>query len=356
MESYYVLAADGREYGPATMDQMVAWHREGRIAPDTMVRVAGTGAQLRARDLLGPSVVHAPPPQNRFGGPGTGPQGPVAPGFQSHGATPAPRRPTPAWVWLMVGASACMLCVGLPLASVVPAIDQVRQAISAEAPRRVADSLLGYTRRHDSKFPVFTDSTTLVDAIGSELGGGDDRRAARSFTYNTGLSGADLKRIGNPDAVWMLRDANGETCFVGGSCRPVGGSEFAEASKVAIETVSVAVAEARAVMVSLETMAIDDTDLTSVGNEDVFREMVSEGLDSDPELLKQYEFNPALFGQDGSVWTRVSWFFRRRTAEADGTFVVGTGDLKVKSMPPSEFETLRSAPRVPAPPSKGVEL
>ncbi|MCS6950501.1 MAG: DUF4190 domain-containing protein [bacterium] len=61
---YYVIAHDGNRYGPADIETLQQWVREGRIAPNTTLEDEYTGTQIRANLL--PELSHlfptAPPP------------------------------------------------------------------------------------------------------------------------------------------------------------------------------------------------------------------------------------------------------------------------------------------------------
>ena len=49
-DQYWVTGADGREYGPVTLDALVRWVREGRVVAHTQVR-AGEASAVEARTL-----------------------------------------------------------------------------------------------------------------------------------------------------------------------------------------------------------------------------------------------------------------------------------------------------------------
>ncbi|GBC95074.1 hypothetical protein HRbin16_00861 [bacterium HR16] len=62
---YYVIAHDGNRYGPADIETLQQWVREGRVAPNTTLEDEFTGTQVRASLL--PELSHlfpstAPPP------------------------------------------------------------------------------------------------------------------------------------------------------------------------------------------------------------------------------------------------------------------------------------------------------
>lgn len=54
---YFVIGTDGRRYGPADVDTLVQWAREGRIIASTMLIERGTDRQLRADCLTAIAVV-----------------------------------------------------------------------------------------------------------------------------------------------------------------------------------------------------------------------------------------------------------------------------------------------------------
>lgn len=48
---YFVIGSDGNRYGPADVDTLVEWTREGRIVPGTMLIERGTERSLHASEL-----------------------------------------------------------------------------------------------------------------------------------------------------------------------------------------------------------------------------------------------------------------------------------------------------------------
>ncbi len=72
---YYVIAHDGKRYGPADVTTLQQWVREGRIAPNTTLEDEFTGTQIRASLL--PELSHlfpstgAPPSDAGIGPPRT---------------------------------------------------------------------------------------------------------------------------------------------------------------------------------------------------------------------------------------------------------------------------------------------
>ena len=73
-EQYFVVAVDGKEYGPADLETLRQWVREGRVVHGTHIRKAGGGVAYAGKmaelaDLFPPRDSHAaapaqaPPPQ-----------------------------------------------------------------------------------------------------------------------------------------------------------------------------------------------------------------------------------------------------------------------------------------------------
>jgi len=48
---YFLIASDGQHYGPADVDTLVAWAREGRLVEASLLEERGSGRQLHAGDL-----------------------------------------------------------------------------------------------------------------------------------------------------------------------------------------------------------------------------------------------------------------------------------------------------------------
>jgi hypothetical protein len=67
---YFVLSPDGQKFGPATVPTLNQWIQEGRIAPQTLLQDAATGAQIVARALpalsFAPQPTLAPPDANPY--------------------------------------------------------------------------------------------------------------------------------------------------------------------------------------------------------------------------------------------------------------------------------------------------
>jgi TM2 domain-containing membrane protein YozV len=54
---YYVIGSDGQRYGPADVDSLVQWAREGRLIPETILVESGTEAQRRADTIVALAAV-----------------------------------------------------------------------------------------------------------------------------------------------------------------------------------------------------------------------------------------------------------------------------------------------------------
>lgn len=57
MVYYYVIGSDGQRYGPADVDSLVQWAREGRLIPETILVESGTEAQRRADTIVALAAV-----------------------------------------------------------------------------------------------------------------------------------------------------------------------------------------------------------------------------------------------------------------------------------------------------------
>lgn len=60
---YMVLASDGQEYGPATVETLKQWVQEDRLRPESMLKDFHTGQRLPASQVPGLFAATAPPPQ-----------------------------------------------------------------------------------------------------------------------------------------------------------------------------------------------------------------------------------------------------------------------------------------------------
>lgn len=56
MVYYFVIGGDGQRYGPADIDALVQWAREGRLVGETTLIERGTDRQLRADSITAISV------------------------------------------------------------------------------------------------------------------------------------------------------------------------------------------------------------------------------------------------------------------------------------------------------------
>jgi hypothetical protein len=125
-ESWYVLAG-GQQYGPyplAVMEQFVA---EGRVTPQTMLRLGETGAWAPAGPML--DFSHAPASAGEPSPGGFPPPGPM-------GYAPPPRSSNSTWIILAVVGGCLVLllfCVVLPmLAFLFFGVSEVRQVHESE--------------------------------------------------------------------------------------------------------------------------------------------------------------------------------------------------------------------------------
>ncbi len=62
MDQYFVLAPDGRDYGPVDLPGLLEWLREGRVLPATLIR-KNDAAPVPAETLPELAVVFSPPPR-----------------------------------------------------------------------------------------------------------------------------------------------------------------------------------------------------------------------------------------------------------------------------------------------------
>ncbi|MEK6643987.1 MAG: NINE protein [Planctomycetota bacterium] len=56
MVYYFVISGDGQRYGPADIDALVQWAREGRLIGETMLLERGTERQIRADSITAINV------------------------------------------------------------------------------------------------------------------------------------------------------------------------------------------------------------------------------------------------------------------------------------------------------------
>lgn len=86
MVYYFVIAEDGSRYGPADIDTLVRWTREGRIIESTLLIERGTERQLTASEI----TAIAAELRRAFGGAGVAIERGVPSGF---GESPTMTRP-----------------------------------------------------------------------------------------------------------------------------------------------------------------------------------------------------------------------------------------------------------------------
>jgi hypothetical protein len=202
MERYSVRGLDGNEYGPATLDELAAWKKQGRVANESVVRVLSTGAQLRASDLLGDGL--AAPPRL---------------------PSPAPAKSTnPPWLvpaLLALGACACVFPFGLALVRGVETGGAAMRGSSEYQPaRRVAGALVAITRG-DGRVPDLRKTAELLERLKPYVSA-DVLRDAATMSFHDDLSGRDLSSI-DMQSTWLLRTPprNGQVavCYLSGSCQ-----------------------------------------------------------------------------------------------------------------------------------------
>lgn len=130
---YYVIAHDGNRYGPADIETLQQWVREGRIAPNTTLEDEFTGTQIRASLL--PELSHLfaavpPPPADAVRQPSPMPRS---------GGTPSGEA-TAALVFGILGVICCGL-LGIPAIILgKQEMDRVNQGLSAVEGRGLAQA------------------------------------------------------------------------------------------------------------------------------------------------------------------------------------------------------------------------
>ena len=120
---YYVIAPDGQKFGPATVPTLNQWIQEGRIAPQTLLQDATTGAQIVARALPALSFVPQPTIAPPNANPYTMPSPAQHPMFYAQSGQPWNQPPTVssgqitgAWVGTVVAPLLIFCYIGLALA------------------------------------------------------------------------------------------------------------------------------------------------------------------------------------------------------------------------------------------------
>ena len=224
-ESYFVKSHDGTEYGPATYDELITWHKEGRIATDTKIRISSTHTVVEAGKILGPSVVAVPPVSPIRP---TTVQGPVA----------ATKSSIPSWAWVVAVCLLCVLCVGVPtivtalFLSSVPTQTRVYETPESDE-SRIAGSLVGL-----GKLPDLTKMDQVVGRLKGVLPD-DLATKATGFRFNSALSELDLGTLSNPGEVWLFQGSENlgagqrNVCFADGECRAMNEDQFKRVQQVA---------------------------------------------------------------------------------------------------------------------------
>ena len=70
---YIVLATDGKEYGPATVNALKEWVREDRLRPESKVRDFPTSREMEAKEIPSLFAVNAPPVSHPYASPSSNP-------------------------------------------------------------------------------------------------------------------------------------------------------------------------------------------------------------------------------------------------------------------------------------------
>ncbi len=141
MEHTYVIrAADGQEYGPATLEQLTGWAREGRVSVETELRRSDMQHWSPAGKFVELQAVFTPAPVSAVA---AGAPGIITPNRASAAEDPQ------AVAQLKSGASWFYWIAGLSLVNSISAF-------------------LG----SDWRFVLGLGITQIIDAVGSQLGGG----------------------------------------------------------------------------------------------------------------------------------------------------------------------------------------
>src|SRR5579862_8946453 len=111
----YFVETGGQRFGPANLELLREWAREGRLTPDSILIEESSQRRFAARELPGlfdPGQV--PPPQTGMSAP--------PPGY-------VPKKPFPVWaILLIVFSGLCVLCVPIGAAILFPVFSQARLA------------------------------------------------------------------------------------------------------------------------------------------------------------------------------------------------------------------------------------
>jgi len=87
---FYVIGADGKEYGPATIDTLREWAVQGRLLPNTQLKNYTTGQVTPASAIAGifpagAGAAAVPPPAGQWSAPPSPYQRPAQPAASSGG-------------------------------------------------------------------------------------------------------------------------------------------------------------------------------------------------------------------------------------------------------------------------------
>jgi len=111
---YFVIADDGAKYGPADIQTLNEWIRDGRILPSTLIEEEGSGARLAASSVAGLTFEErsATAPSQEYASPASNSNYWQNPPYANYGAAgvAGSTETTIAWVLGVVGALLC--CCG----------------------------------------------------------------------------------------------------------------------------------------------------------------------------------------------------------------------------------------------------
>lgn len=172
METYLFTGADGKEYGPVSRDQILAWKAQGRLTETSMIKVASNGQTVPVSSLLV--------------SPRSGPKNKALP-------------------WLIAGL--LLLVVGVlsvPVFGMLWAgFHQVDRALLLRNATTLNEALFN-TAAANRKMPEMS-----AAGIRADLKGKVNARlldALDSYTFNTALSGEDISLLYNGQDVWTIRE------------------------------------------------------------------------------------------------------------------------------------------------------
>ena len=229
MERYFVIGADGVEYGPASMAKLIRWRDQGRIGLRTSIRCEATGL-TQSSHLFFSHPHRSSPWKHEPAAPDSqavrheaetivrdmwsmGKPGPESKFDWNDNPPPKAFRFNRATMWKVIGVAVGTVGLG---ASQWPAL--VTQKIQPESP---------LVRAGAAAKVILSDPDThhAVD---------------RKIVLNPALTGARLSDVGNRSSVWLTvsseHDEQGRNavCFADGECRMMSAVEFASVKDVPI--------------------------------------------------------------------------------------------------------------------------